>query len=254
MSRDERRTFFIGNPGYGLGQDFDRATRTYDAGTVLLQRTFAEQWLLQASYTLSSLRGNYEGLFRSETGELNPNNSTDFDSPSLSINREGPLPADRTHQFQVFAARELVFGPALTLQLGLSYLGGSGTPYSHLGGHEQFGGAQVFILPRGSAGRLPWFHRIDTRLALAYKLTKTLTASAGVDVFNLFNFQAATAYDEEYTFANVRPIQNGTRADLPELRGVDGELLEPDQLNPNFGNPVSYQLPRSIRFSARLSF
>ncbi|HEX5751648.1 MAG TPA: TonB-dependent receptor [Archangium sp.] len=254
MSRDEAGTFLIGNPGYGLGQDFEKATRTYDAATLLLQRTFAEQWLFQASYTLSFLRGNYEGLFLSETGELNPNNNTDFDSPSLSINRQGPLPADRTHQFQVFAAREFVFGPDLGIQLGLSYFGGSGTPYSHLGSHEVFGGGQVFILPRGSAGRLPWLHRIDSRLAISYRLTRTLTASAGVDVFNLFNFQAVTAYDEQYTLQDVRPLPNGTREDLPELRRTNGDPLEPGELNPNFGKPVSYQLPRSFRFSARLSF
>jgi hypothetical protein len=254
MSRDGGRTYFIGNPGYGLGQDFEKATRTYDAGTVFLQRSFADQWLFQVSYTLSYLSGNYEGLFRSETGELNPNNSTDFDSPSLSINRAGPLPADRTHQFQAFAAREFVFGPDLGFQLGLSYFGGSGTPYSYLGADEVFDRGQVYILPRGSAGRLPWFHRIDTRLAITYKLSRTLTASAGVDVFNLFNFQAATAYDEEYTFSPVRPLPNGTREELPELRRPDGEPLGPEALNPNFGKPVSYQLPRSFRFNARVSF
>ncbi|MFY0562856.1 TonB-dependent receptor domain-containing protein [Archangium lansingense] len=254
MSRDGARTYFIGNPGYGLGQDFAKATRTYDAGTVFFQRRFADRWLFQGSYTLSFLRGNYEGLFQSETGQLNPNNNTDFDSPSLTINREGSLPADRTHQFQAFAAREFVFGPDLSFQLGLSYLSGSGTPYSYLGSDEVFGSSQVFILPRGSAGRLPWFHRIDTRLAVTYRLSRTLTASAGVDVFNLFNFQAPTAYDENYTFSDVRPLPNGTPADLPELRRPDGELLPPEELNENFGKPVSYQLPRSIRLSARLSF
>jgi len=254
MSPDGARTYFIGNPGVGLGQDFPKATRTYDAATLFLQRSFAEQWLFQVSYTLASLRGNYEGLFRSETSELRPNNSSDFDLFSLTINREGPLPADRRHQFQAFAARELMLGPDLGIQLGLSYFGGSGTPYSHLGADEVYGPRQLFVLPRGSAGRLPWLHRLDTRLAVTYKLTKTLTASAGVDVFNLFNFQAPTAYDEEYTFVAVRPLQNGTREQLPELRRADGEPLAPEDLNKNFGKPIAYQLPRSIRLSARLAF
>lgn len=254
MSLDEGRTYFIGNPGYGLGQEVQKARRTYDAGTLFLQRSFAEQWLLQVSYTLSSLRGNYEGLLRSETGELSPNLSSEFDLPSLTINREGPLPADRTHQLQAFAAREFMLGPDLGIQLGVTYLGSSGAPYSHLGADALYLQRQVFILPRGSAGRLPWFHRIDTRLGVTYRLTKTLTASGGVDVFNLFNFQAATSYDEEYTSAAVLPIQDGAREDLPELRRPDGELLGPEALNKNFGKPTTYQLPRSIRLSARLSF
>jgi len=253
MSRDAR-TFFIGNPGYGLGQELGKAKRTYDAGTVFLQRSFAEQWLFQASYTLSYLRGNYEGLIRSETGELSPNITTEFDLPSLAVNREGPLPADRTHQIRAFAAREFVLGPDLGIQLGLTYFGSSGAPYSYLATDETYGRFQVFILPRGSAGRLPWSHRIDTRLAITYKLTKTLTASGGLDVFNLFNFQAATFYDQEYTFSEVRPLPNGTREELPELRGLDGELLGPGELNNNFGKPTTYQSPRSIRVSARLSF
>ncbi len=254
MSRDGARTYFIGNPGHGLARDFEKATRTYDAGTVFLQRSFAEQWLFQASYTLSSLRGNYEGLFRSENGQLAPNHTSDFDLPSLLVNREGPLPADRTHQIQAFAARAFVLGPDLSLQLGLTYFGGSGAPYNLLGADELYGRREIFILPRGSAGRLPWFHRIDTRLGVTYKLTRTLTASAGVDVFNLFNFQAATAYDEQYTFAVVRPLPNGTRDDLPELRGPDGEPLAPEALSPNHGKPSNYQLPRSLRLGARLSF
>ncbi|WP_343073390.1 TonB-dependent receptor [Pyxidicoccus fallax] len=253
ISRDAR-TFFIGNPGYGLGRELGKATRTYDAGTVLLQRSFAEQWLLQASYTLSHLRGNYEGLTRTETGELSPNITTEFDLPSLAVNREGPLPADRTHQIRAFAAREFMLGPDLGIQLGLTYFGSSGAPYSYLGADETYERFQVFILPRGSAGRLPWSHRIDTRLAVTYKLTKTLTASGGVDVFNLFNFQAATFYDEEYTFSAVRPLPDGTREELPELRGLDGEPLAPGDINKNFGKPVAYQQPRSIRLSARLYF
>ncbi|AKJ06239.1 Trehalose synthase [Archangium gephyra] len=254
ISLDESRTFFIGNPGYGLGQGIEKATRTYDAGTVFLQRSFAEQWLFRASYTLSYLRGNYEGLFRSETGQLSPNHTSDFDLRSLGINREGPLPADRTHQFRAFAARELVFRPDLSLQLGLSYFGDSGTPYSYLGADELNRARLIFILPRGSAGRLPWFHRIDARLAVSYKLTRTVTASAGVDVFNLFNFQAVTSYDQAYTNFPVRPLQNGTREDLPELRSPNGEPLGPEALNKNFGKPATYQLPRSLRFGARLSF
>jgi outer membrane receptor protein involved in Fe transport len=254
MSQDGARTYFIGNPGAGLGQGFEQTRRTYDAGTVFLQRSFAEKWLLQVSYTLSYLRGNYEGLFRSETGQLRPNNNSDFDSFSLTINREGPLPADRTHQLKAFAVREFVLGTDLSIQLGLSYFGNSGTPYNYLARGEVYGWGDVFILPRGSAGRLPWFHRIDTRLAITYKLTTTLTATAGVDVFNLFNFQEATSYDEEYTFSAVRPLENGTREELPELRRLDGEPLEPRELNKNFGKPTSYQLPRSIRFGIRLSF
>src|SRR4029078_11684305 len=67
ISRDEAQTYFIGNPGYGIAKDFPKATRDYDAVTLTLQKTFADLWLAQVSYTASYLRGNWAGLFRPET-------------------------------------------------------------------------------------------------------------------------------------------------------------------------------------------
>ena len=58
-------------------------------------------------------------------------------------------------------------------------------------------------------------HSFDTRLAVNYRLTKDMVASLSVDVFNLFNFQTATAYDQNYTYSPVLPIVGGTKADLP---------------------------------------
>jgi hypothetical protein len=73
-----------------------------------------------------------------------------------------------------------------------------------------------------------------------------------VDSFNLFNFQAVTAVDQNYTFDNVEALVGGTEADLANLkvRGSDKAVA----VNPNYQKPLSYQTPRSIRFGARLSF
>ncbi|PTL78986.1 TonB-dependent receptor [Vitiosangium sp. GDMCC 1.1324] len=255
MSRDDGATYFIGNPGQGFAKDFVKPERTYDAVTVFFQRNFADQWLAQVSYTASYLRGNYEGLFRSDTGQLDPNINSDFDLVSLLPNRYGPLPADRTHQIKAFGAREFMLRPDLSINLGLSYRASSGTPYSYLGAHEDYGAGQAFILPRGEAGRLPWTHRIDSRLALNYRMTQQLTASFSVDVFNLFNFQAPVAYDQNYTYSAVLPIKDGTAADLPgKLVSPDGQPIDASAINKNFGKPIAYQSPRSLRFGARLSF
>ncbi|ATB37682.1 TonB-dependent receptor [Cystobacter fuscus] len=257
MSRDNGATYFIGNPGLGFARDFApyKPQRDYDAVTLFFQKNFADQWLAQASYTWSSLRGNYEGLFRSDTGQLDPNINSDFDLVSLLPNRSGPLPADRTHQLKVFGAREFALRPDLSLNLGASYRASSGTPYSYLGAHYDYGAGQAFILPRGAAGRLPWNHRVDGRLALNYRLSRELTASFSVDVFNIFNFQAPVAYDQNYTYSSVLPIENGQKADLAtKLVGPDGEPIDTTSLNKNFGKPTAYQSPRSVRFGARLSF
>ncbi|MDQ3126155.1 MAG: TonB-dependent receptor, partial [Pseudomonadota bacterium] len=73
MSRDEAQTYFIGNPGYGIAKDFPKASRTYDALIVYLDKRFSRNFLISGSYTASWLRGNLAGLFRPETGQLDPN-------------------------------------------------------------------------------------------------------------------------------------------------------------------------------------
>ncbi len=44
------------------------------------------------SYTWSDLRGNYPGLFRPETGQLDPNINADFDLISLAPEPHGSAP------------------------------------------------------------------------------------------------------------------------------------------------------------------
>jgi hypothetical protein len=194
------------------------------------------------SYVWSSLRGNYGGLYRPETGQLDPNVTSDFDLISLLVNRRGPLIGDRTHSIKVFAAKDFALGTSNSLRVGGSYRGRSGDPLNVLGSHPTYGLDEVFILPRGAGGRLPWVHTIDTHLGLSYRLAGDSMIVVGVDVFNLFNFAAVTARDQRYTSQDVLPIPNGTREDLGPAP------------NANYGNVQAYQDPRRFRFSARLNF
>ncbi len=105
MSRDRGNTYFLGNPGQGFAKDFPKPERNYDAVTLYLNRTFADGWLAQVSYTWSRLYGNYPGLFRPETNQLDPNILSDFDLIDLLDNRTGLLPFDRTHAVKLFGAQ-----------------------------------------------------------------------------------------------------------------------------------------------------
>ncbi len=91
MSRDEAQTYFLGNPGYGIASDFPKAKRNYDAITLFFQKHLSDTWMAQVSYTLAWLRGNYAGLYRPETLQLDPNINSDFDLKSLTVNRDGSL-------------------------------------------------------------------------------------------------------------------------------------------------------------------
>lgn len=252
MSRDEGQTYFVGNPGSGVAKDFPKAERNYDALTVHFQKIFADDWLAQASYTLSYLRGNYAGLFRPEDGQFNPNSNTDFDLRSLTVNRYGPLPADQRHSFKLFGARDFALGGGNDIVSGLGFRAHSGQPTSYLGAHPSaYGPDQVFILPRGEGDRLPWNYTIDLRLGYSYRVDKSKTIEATLDVFNLFNFQGVTARDQRYTISPVQPVTNG--GGVSQLTNADGSAFS-GTVNPNFGNPSAYQPPRIFRFGLRTTF
>jgi outer membrane receptor protein involved in Fe transport len=260
MSRDLGNTYFIGNPGQGFAKDFPKPERTYEAVTLYLNRNFADGWLAQASYTWSRLEGNYPGLFRPETEQLDPNILSDFDLIDLLDNRSGLLPFDRTHSVKLFGAREFVLSNAMTASLGLSYRGNSGTPISYWGAHPEYGQDEAFVLPRGSGGRTPWVNVIDSNVGLNYRVGRNQVVSVTLDVFNLFNFQTATKVDESYTFEEVVPVSKGTEADLPtanregNVYRTSGELLTFEEVNKNFRQPKEYQAPRQLRLGIRYTF
>jgi len=252
MSRDDGNTWFLGNPGSGLAREFPKAERTYEGLTVALNRVFAQGWLAQASYTWSRLEGNYSGPAQS-----------DFELVSLTKNRSGLLPYDRTHSVKLFGAKAFHLTQDLSANLGLSYRGRSGTPLNYLGAHPLYGPGETFVLPRGSSGeRTPWVHTLDSNVGLTYRLGGSKAVSLTVDLFNLFNFQVATRVDQHYTYASVlpvtEPVEPGTLTP-GRVTKIDEHTGQPtplraDDLNRNFRNPVEYQAPRQVRLGLRYSF
>jgi hypothetical protein len=261
MSRDEGTTVFLGNPGSGIASDFPKAKRNYDALTVYFSRNFYKNWLAQASYTLSFLKGNYAGLYRPETLQLDPNINSDFDLQSLLPNRDGWLPGDRRHQIKIFGAHDLALTPRNHLLTSAGLRGSSGEPANYLGSHALYGLDEVYLLPRGSGERLPWQFDADVSLGYSFAYGRGQTIDISMDVFNLFNFQAGTVRSERYTSAEVLPLTGGKPSDLgtntmdTKVKTPDGSQFDPAKdKNPNFGNITAYQPPRIFRFSVRVNY
>jgi outer membrane receptor protein involved in Fe transport len=265
MSRDEGSTYFLGNPGYGIASDFPKAVRDYDAGVLSFTKIFADDWLAQASYTLSYLRGNYEGLFRSVDGQLDPGINSSFDLKELVANTTGPLAADRRHEIKVFGARDFEIGRTSHLTVGADYLGRSGAPTNYLGSHPTYGNNTIFILPAGSGDRLPWTHQVDLHLGYTFLASRHQTLAFTMDVFNLFNFQAVTTVNQQYTTRDVQPIL-GSAQNNPYVNGntkvinpglittsSGGPFVATDK-NPAFGSPTAYQQPITIRLGVKATF
>ncbi len=249
---------------------FPKPVRSYDGFTVEVRKNFSQRWLAQASYTYSMLRGNYPGLFRPETGQLDPNITSEYDLAALMANRYGPLPGDTPHQFKLFGSYMFDLGPKLQASAGGAFRVISGQPISYLGSHPLYGPGEAFILPRGYGGRTPAITQLDLKGQVQYTVKAPYAITFSVDIFNILNSQTATSVDENYTFDDVLPIQNGVchnkngasksnpltgaLADCPDLaymRTSDGRPVTP---NPNFGRATAYQLPLSVRFGLALSF
>jgi hypothetical protein len=114
-------------------------------------------------------------------------------------------------------------------------------------------------------------HSIDSNVTVGMRFSKDTAVTVGVDIFNLFNFQQVTSYDQNFTTADVLPIPNGSVDSLPKagdpsptagqatncpnpMRTSDGLCFDPVNINPNYNNPSGYQQPRQIRINARVTF
>ena len=176
MSNDEGTTYFISNPGVpgDLGYSgrlangatvlFPSPVRLYDAVTLRVSRPLGEDLNVSGSYTWSSLRGNYPGLFKADTGQLDPNISSEYDLISLLPNRYGPLPGDITHAFRLDGFYVFHPSPKIDVTFGTAASLRSGTPISYLAAHPVYGPDEAYLLPRGAGGRLPMIFNMDAQL------------------------------------------------------------------------------------------
>ena len=264
LSTDWGYTLFLGNPGSGRAERLPKAVRTYDAATLYLSYAFADGWLAQASYTLSRLHGNYLGLLRRDTEQLQPNIFTGFDDNGHVANGMGLLPLDRTHSLKLAGAKEFSLPGQLSTSIGVSYRGNSGTPLNFYAAHPDQGKNGTLLLQRGTGGRTPWVNTIDSQISVKYRFAQDQVVSLTLDVFNLFNFQAATRVEETFTYESVYPLEDGTQEDLPgravintgdhEADRADPVFLREENVNPGFGEPVQRQAPRRFRFGVRYTF
>ena len=270
FSNNSAASYVLGNPGLGVASNFVYPARIYNGYTVSLTKTFADHWQAQASYTYVTLNGNVDGLFTPGQGQLDPNINATYDLPQFLINGTGPLAADEQHRIKFYGSYQFIFTPVVGLTLGGAYNGHSGAPISALGGDPLYGGDTVFLIPRGSYGRLPWVHEVDLHATIDIGLGQDMRLQFGADVFNVLGSQQTTAVDQSWVFptnTSVAAIPNGTPADLHNLHTPNGAPLctstpcpatfpagTVSVLNTNFGHPTQFQAPRSFRLLARFTF
>ncbi|MEO8042478.1 MAG: TonB-dependent receptor, partial [Acidobacteriota bacterium] len=267
-SFDDGDSYFLFNPGEALppgpggvngnteyqacntfGQCFGRARRFYRGLEFTPSRRFADSYSFQASYVFSSLTGNYEGLFRNDNGQSDPNITSLFDLTSLLGNTYGRLPNDRPHQLKFNGSYQT---PWKLLVSGNFYMQ-SGIPFSALIPHPVYGNNEGFQDPRGtsiipdlgvnSAGvtsavgsnRTPTTWNLDLGAYYPIKFSETMQLKFTADWFNVTNSQRAVTLDQ------TKSINSGVTGVAPVL-------------NPFFGSGTIFQYPSAIRLGAKFSF
>jgi outer membrane receptor protein involved in Fe transport len=236
------------NPDIGC---FGRARRFYRALEFTLNRRFANNYQFTTSYVYSSLIGNYEGLFRNDNGQSDPNITSLFDLVSLLAGTYGRLPNDRPHQFKFNGSYETPF----KLIVSGNFYAQSGIPFSQLVPHPVYGNNEGFGVQRGTAiiptptvttgigglsgavgsSRTPFTHNLDLGAIYPIVFSENKQLRLSVDWFNVLNTQRAVTLDQTFS------LNSGITGVAPIV-------------NPFYGLGSIFQSPSSIRFGAKFSF
>jgi hypothetical protein len=246
---------------------FAQPIRNYDGIQFTATQRPTKRSLLMASYTYSKSRGNYPGLFSTETGQADPNITSLYDLPDLMANRYGSLGLDRPHNVKIDGFYQWDLKKLGVITGGISFRAQSGISHNVLGAspHPGYGTGESYLLPRGSAGRSPTTSQTDIHISYGRRLSKNTLLEAFVNVFNAFNQQDQLGVDENYTFDFVNPIVGGTQSDLAHAKTLDESGIEQNKSptpNQNFNHTAAsvggygpaLQLPRDVQFGLRLTF
>jgi hypothetical protein len=237
-------------------KNFDKPSRNYDAVTLRAEQRPTKQSLLVASYTYSMERGNYPGLFSTETNQLDPNITSLYDLPDLMANRFGPLGLDRPHNLKVDGFYQFDVKEVGLFTVGSSLRAQSGIAHNALAAHPVYGDGESYLLPRGSIDRSPVTSNVDIHVSYGRRLDKNMTLEGFFNVFNMFNQQDELNVDENYTFDAALPIVGGDANDLKHAKSLSGGVMANTTLNKNlnFDHTNLLTVPRSFQFGMRLTF
>jgi hypothetical protein len=249
----------------GVPDGFPNPSRIYKSMELIFSKRLPfYNATFYGSYVLSKLDGNYQGSYRSDNGQQDPNISSLFDftnSDGLLTGQDipGVLPSDRTHQLKLFGNFQWH-----SINVGLSFTPTSGTPITDFLDHpasDYLNAGEVPVCPnpagtpqplsgattaasfscpggpRGALGRTPWIFPFNVHLDYTWKLGERLRVKAVADLFNIFNEQTV-----------IHTNQFG------EIGGSPG-TANPDFLKPALGTFADpYMNPFNARLALRFEF
>jgi len=217
--------------------------RKYIGLDLSLEHPFDGKWFGRIDYTISHNYGNDEGQLDSDIGQGDVSQTVLFDHKELMAYGGGNLPNDRRHVLKAYGYYQVT----PEWQVGGTFVAKTGRPRSCLGympsdtpEYSEFWADNLDYgryyhycdgkpVPRGSVGRLPFDAQLSLNVAyIPHWADGKLKLS--VDAFNVLNRQVAQNVEERGELGG-----QGVKADSRY-------------------RVLSYDPPRSVRFTARYDF
>lgn len=222
--------------------NYPDAVRKYGSVDLTVDRQWDGKWMFTGTYTWSHSWGNNEGYVRSDNGQDDAGLTTNFDQPGLTDHAMGDLPNDRRHSVKMFGSYQLTDN----FNVGANFSWQTGKPKSAFGHHPtdvfaQAYGSESFFkagvpAPRGSEGRTDSVWYVD--LTASYDVQfESFDVNFRADIFNIFDNDTATEYDEIYDDEALSEAGNGIFVK-----------------SPTYGYENNWQTPRYVRLSASIVF
>ncbi len=261
IARELKQCQFLADAYQRINELFDKPTQNFDAFTLEVQKRFARNWMLLASYTYSRLIGNYVGIVNPITGQVTLGVDPQYDIPELVRNSFGPLPTDQRHRVRLNGFYTFDLREAGRLTIGTSLNFQSGYPVSIRADNNRYNGQfLIYVLPRGAAGRIQPNYQWNLSLGYAYPLPKDLEFEISARLLNVTNAKAVLRVDEVYSFQQSRPIAGGDLSDLKHAKiqssSAPTAFFQRPILAPqgNFGVETQFQNPMAAQFDVQLRF
>ncbi|PIC01170.1 carboxypeptidase regulatory-like domain-containing protein [Caulobacter sp. X] len=233
---------------------YPKPKREYTALDLSFDRAFDGKWSFHGTYTLSELKGNYEGSSYSDyaSGQVDSGVTLQYDTPTLLEGAYGLLPNHHAHVFKAYGSYQLtdslmlgangtVISPRRVGCIGYDpndpvLENNYGPSYTHYCGGK--------LVPQGKGTSTPWTSSIDA--SLRYTVPKFFPYQGDLvlraDVFNIFNSRKPV---------NVQNVaENGT---VLYTAPATGSPLSATR-QPVFGQPITFQTPRYVRLGFDLTF
>ena len=242
----------------GIADGFVDPQRIYKAMEFEVNKSMSKGWQMRANYRIAKLLGNYEGSFRNDNGQNDPNISSLFDFTRGDFNLlgqqfvPGVLNTDVRHLANGYVSYMFSGNHAKGLTVGSSVHFQTGIPINNLFAHPAYqnGGEVPFCADdttncpsaRGSLGRTSNWGGVDGHIDYPVRISEGKRLRLSADLFNISNQRTQLRVDQ------FRQTRFGVgNADFGKPTGTG-----PSAVNGNT-NP-GYQRPFYARFGVKLEF